>query len=243
MIFSRGTSEARRSSADTPQQTSRSVTTPTSLRSSLVSTTGAQPQPESRIARAASAAVFFGVQHDDAWIGFITSLQQLIFVSPSVLEIIGESARRWAQPRTRAPPYRLLVVWWHPSLSEPGLALRFHGSPTDDQTDRDQQCPGQQVSLHLPDEQRASQQRSARLTETVRCILRAEGHAGVAVSTALRDQNREVGEMKAIPKASSPRRATTENVVCAIARSATPDPIKPKPAPICRSRRSRPRAN
>jgi hypothetical protein len=64
-----GTSEARRSSAAVPQHTSRSVTTPTSLRWSLSSTTGAQPQPESRIARAASAAVSCGVQHDDVSIG------------------------------------------------------------------------------------------------------------------------------------------------------------------------------
>src|SRR5450759_2035791 len=82
MISLTRTSEARRSSAATAQHTSRSVTTPTSLRFSVSSTTGAQPQPESRIARAACAAVSCGVQHEDASIGFITSLQQLIFFSP-----------------------------------------------------------------------------------------------------------------------------------------------------------------
>jgi len=81
MISLTGTSEARRSSAATPQHTSRSVTTPTTLRLSVSSTTGAQPQPESRIARAARAAVSFGVQQEDASIGFITSPQQLIFIS------------------------------------------------------------------------------------------------------------------------------------------------------------------
>jgi hypothetical protein len=40
-----------------PQHTSRSVTTPTSLRCFVSSTTSAQPQPEPRIARAACAAV------------------------------------------------------------------------------------------------------------------------------------------------------------------------------------------
>jgi len=45
MIASTRTSEARRSSAATPQQTSRSVTTPTSSRLSASSTTGAQPWP------------------------------------------------------------------------------------------------------------------------------------------------------------------------------------------------------
>ncbi|MEO8198472.1 MAG: hypothetical protein ABI689_17300, partial [Thermoanaerobaculia bacterium] len=43
------------------------------------STTGAQPQPESRIARAACAAVAYGVQHEDTSTGFMTSLQQLMF--------------------------------------------------------------------------------------------------------------------------------------------------------------------
>ena len=78
MIVATGTSEARRSSAATPQHTSRSVTTPTSLTLSRFSTTGAQPQPELRMARAACAAVSCGVQHEDASIGFITSLQQLM---------------------------------------------------------------------------------------------------------------------------------------------------------------------
>jgi hypothetical protein len=81
MISSTRTSEARRSSAATPQHTSRSVTTPTSLSFFVSSTTGAQPQPESHIARAACAAVSCGVQHEDSSIGFITSLQQLIFFS------------------------------------------------------------------------------------------------------------------------------------------------------------------
>ena len=81
MISSTRTSEARRSSAATPQHTSRSVTTPASLRFSVSSTTGAQPQPESRIARAACATVSCGVQQEDASIGFITSLQQPIFFS------------------------------------------------------------------------------------------------------------------------------------------------------------------
>ena len=39
----------------------------------------AQPKPESRIARAACAADSCNVQHEDASIGFITSLQRLIF--------------------------------------------------------------------------------------------------------------------------------------------------------------------
>jgi hypothetical protein len=81
MISSTRTSEGRRSSAATPQHTSRSVTTPTSLRVLVSSTTGAQPQPESRIARAARATVSSGEQHEDASIVFITSLQQLIFSS------------------------------------------------------------------------------------------------------------------------------------------------------------------
>ena len=84
MISSTRTSDARRSSAATPQQTSRSVTTPTSLRCLVSSTTGAQPHPESRIARAACAAVSCGVQHEDASRGFITSLQQLIGAFPSM---------------------------------------------------------------------------------------------------------------------------------------------------------------
>ena len=42
MIFSTLTSEARRSSAATPQQTSRSVTTPTSAKFSVSATTGVQ---------------------------------------------------------------------------------------------------------------------------------------------------------------------------------------------------------
>ena len=77
MISSTRTSEAPRSSAAAPQRTSRS--TPTHSRFSVSSTTGAQPQPESRIARAACAAVSCGVQHEDVSIGFITSLQQFIF--------------------------------------------------------------------------------------------------------------------------------------------------------------------
>lgn len=84
MISSTRTSEASRSSAATPQHTSRSVTTPTNLRYSISSTTGAQPQSESRITCAACAAVSCGVQHEDASIGFITSLQQLIFFSFSL---------------------------------------------------------------------------------------------------------------------------------------------------------------
>ena len=39
---------------------------------------GAHPQPELRIACAARAAVSLGVQHDEAAIGSITSLQQFI---------------------------------------------------------------------------------------------------------------------------------------------------------------------
>ena len=41
----------------------------------------AQPKPESRIACAACAAESCSVQHEDASIGFITSLQRLIFIS------------------------------------------------------------------------------------------------------------------------------------------------------------------
>lgn len=78
MISSTRTSDARRSSAATPQQTSRSVTMPTSLLVLVSSITGAQPQPEVRMARAACAAVSCGVQHDATSIGVITSLQQLI---------------------------------------------------------------------------------------------------------------------------------------------------------------------
>ena len=79
------TSDARRSSAATPQHTSRSVTTPISLRCAVSSTTGVQLQPESRIACAACAAVSRGEQHEDAWIGVITSLQQLIVFSSFLL--------------------------------------------------------------------------------------------------------------------------------------------------------------
>lgn len=85
MMFSTRTSEARRSSAATPQHTSPSVTTPTSLSFSVSSTTGVQPQPESRIACAACATVSFGVQHEAALIGFITSLQQLIVFPLSII--------------------------------------------------------------------------------------------------------------------------------------------------------------
>jgi hypothetical protein len=93
MIFSTLISEARWSSAATPQHTSRSVTTPTSLRLSVFSTTGEQPQPESRIALAACAAVSFGVQQEDALTGFITSLQQLIMFS-FTFEIEIQSMKR-----------------------------------------------------------------------------------------------------------------------------------------------------
>ncbi|HUP59162.1 MAG TPA: hypothetical protein VNA69_01950 [Thermoanaerobaculia bacterium] len=87
MISSTRTSEARRSSAATPQHTSRSVTTPASLAFSAPSTTGAQPHPESRIVCAAFAAVSCGVQHDDGSIGFITSLQQDIVFAPLIADI------------------------------------------------------------------------------------------------------------------------------------------------------------
>ena len=83
-------SDARRSSATTLQHTSRSVTTPTSFRLVAWSTTGAQPQPELRIAAAACAAVSLGPQHDAAAIGSITSLQQPIVISSC--EIVGERA-------------------------------------------------------------------------------------------------------------------------------------------------------
>jgi hypothetical protein len=53
------------------------------------STTGAQPQPESRIARAACAAVSCGVQHEDASIGSMKSLQQLIFFSSLIFNPCG----------------------------------------------------------------------------------------------------------------------------------------------------------
>jgi hypothetical protein len=39
------------------------------------------------MARAACAAVSCGVQHDEASMGFMTSLQQLIFSSPSEIEM------------------------------------------------------------------------------------------------------------------------------------------------------------
>ncbi len=81
MISPTPTSEALRSSAVTLQHKSRSVTTPTNLRVSVFSTTGAQPHPDLRMACAAWTAVSFGVQHEDASIGFITSLQQLIVFS------------------------------------------------------------------------------------------------------------------------------------------------------------------
>jgi hypothetical protein len=84
MISSTRASEARRSSAATLQHTSRSVTTPTNLSFSVSSTTGAQPHFDSRIACAARAAVSCGVQHEDASIGSMTSLQQLIFL-PSLI--------------------------------------------------------------------------------------------------------------------------------------------------------------
>ena len=108
MISLTRTSEARRSSADTPQHTSRSVTTPTSLSVLVSSTTGAQPQPESRIARAACAAVSCGVQHEDASIGFITSLQQLIVFPLSVFEIDIQTTRSCAQQK-RFRVMRLLL--------------------------------------------------------------------------------------------------------------------------------------
>ena len=97
MISPTRTSDARRSSAATPQHTSRSVTTPTILKWSVFSTTGAQPQPDVRIACAARAAVALGVQQDDASIGFITSLQQLS-VSTSQLIAFGDGG---AATRTR----------------------------------------------------------------------------------------------------------------------------------------------
>lgn len=80
MMSATSTSDARWSSAATPQHTSRSVTTPTSLRVFASSMTGVQPQPDVRMARAACAAVSFGVQHDAVSIGSITSLQQLMCV-------------------------------------------------------------------------------------------------------------------------------------------------------------------
>ena len=103
MISSTRTSEAQRSSAATPQHTSRSVTTPTSLRLAVSSTTGAQPQPEARIARAACAAVSWGVQHEDASIGVITSLQQLIVFASFGCGIAIQSTRRYAQQKINSP--------------------------------------------------------------------------------------------------------------------------------------------
>jgi hypothetical protein len=47
------------------------------------------------MARAACAAVSCGVQHEEASIGFITSLQQLIFFSPSEIEV--QSTRRYGR--------------------------------------------------------------------------------------------------------------------------------------------------
>ena len=82
MISSTRTSDARRSSAATLQHTSRSVTTPTTFRAAVSSTTGEHPHRESRIARAACAAVSLGVQHDDAAIGSITSPQQPMAIPP-----------------------------------------------------------------------------------------------------------------------------------------------------------------
>lgn len=82
MISSTRTRDAWRSSAATRQHTSRSVTTPTTFSAAASSTTGEHPHPESRIARAASAAVSRGVQHDDAAIGSITSPQQPMSIPP-----------------------------------------------------------------------------------------------------------------------------------------------------------------
>ena len=121
MISSTRTSDACRSSATTPQHTSRSVTTPTSLRSLVSATTGAQPHPESRIARAACTAVSFGVQHEAGSMGFITSLQQLISCCPS-----ASSSGSW--PSTLYPPAcapscgpSCLAAFssWHPAWSGP----------------------------------------------------------------------------------------------------------------------------
>jgi hypothetical protein len=82
MISSTRTSDARRSSAATLWHTSRSVTTPTTLRLSLFSTTGEQPHPVLRMAIETCCAVSRGVQHESAFTGSILSLQQLISSSP-----------------------------------------------------------------------------------------------------------------------------------------------------------------
>jgi copper chaperone len=103
MISATPTADARWSSAATPQQTSRSVTTPTTLRVFASSITGAQPQPELRMAVAASAAVSFGPQHPAAPIGFITSPQQLMVLSACNL---SESSRKLrAFPTTFSSPH------------------------------------------------------------------------------------------------------------------------------------------
>jgi hypothetical protein len=71
-----------------------SVTTPTSLRRSASSTTGVQPQPDVRIACAARAAVSLGVQQDDALIGSMTSLQQLMVCTSRLIELSAGDPRR-----------------------------------------------------------------------------------------------------------------------------------------------------
>lgn len=71
------TPDACPSSASGPQP-SRSLTTPTTVRVAKHSNTGAQPKPDVRMARAASAVVSSGVQQEELSTGSITSLQQLI---------------------------------------------------------------------------------------------------------------------------------------------------------------------
>jgi hypothetical protein len=53
-----------------------------------------QPQPDVRIACAACAAVSLGVQQDDALIGSMTSLQQLMVCTSRLIELSAVNPRR-----------------------------------------------------------------------------------------------------------------------------------------------------
>lgn len=110
IISSTRTSDARRSSATTLWHTSRSVTTPTTSRLSLFSTTGEQPHPVLRMAIEACCAVSRGVQHESAFTGSILSPQQLIWsfsiVVPTTFKRVALSRREQTSILPRSRVYR-----------------------------------------------------------------------------------------------------------------------------------------
>jgi hypothetical protein len=108
MISSTRTSDARRSSAATLWHTSRSVTTPTTLRLSLSLTTGEQPHPVLRIVIEACCAVSRGVQHESAFTGSILSLQQLILSFSMIVQTTFKRvALRWREQNCVLPSTRV----------------------------------------------------------------------------------------------------------------------------------------